>query len=267
VVVTVQQLCAELRRLGVGSADVVMVHASMRAVGEVEGRAQGVVSALDQAVGPDGTVVMNLGARDDSAWVSDHPEYERAALLADSEPFDYLHTPADPDNGVLAEVFRQTPGTSVNDHPDARFGGRGRLASQLLTDSPWDDYYGRGSLLERFVGVGGQVLRLGADLGTLTLLHYAEYLVPIEPKRRVRRHHLVCGSSGPEVRLVESLDDSDGIVDYPGEDYFAVLLRAYLDTGRAKTGTVGNARSELIDGADLVEFAIAWMAAHLARRV
>jgi aminoglycoside N3'-acetyltransferase len=102
VVVTVQQLCADLRRLGVGSADVVMVHASMRAIGEVEGRAQGVVSALDQAVGPDGTVLMNLGARDDSAWVSDHPENERAALLADSEPFDYLQTPADPDNGVLA---------------------------------------------------------------------------------------------------------------------------------------------------------------------
>jgi aminoglycoside N3'-acetyltransferase len=107
------------------------------------------------------------------------------------------------------------------------------------------------------------VLRLGADLGTVTLLHYAEYLVPIEAKRRVRRHHLVRGSNGPEVRTVESLDDSDGIVDYPDEDYFAVLLRAYLDTGRAKLGTVGHARSELIGGPDLVEFAVEWMAAHL----
>ncbi len=261
---TVQQLCDDLRRLGVASADVVMVHASMRAIGEVERRAQGVVSALDQAVGPDGTVLMNLGARDDFTWVSDRPENERAALLAHCDPFDYLSTPADPDNGVLAEVFRQTPGTMVNDHPDARFGGRGRLAHQLLADSPWDDYYGPGSVLERFVRRGGQVLRLGADLDTVTLLHYAEYLVPIEPKRRVRRHHLVRGSTGPEVRIVESLDDSDGIVDYPGEDYFAVLLRAYLDTGRARVGTVGRAHSELIDARDLVEFASAWMAAHLA---
>jgi len=95
------------------------------------------------------------------------------------------------------------------------------------------------------------------------LLHYAEYLVAIEPKRRVRRHHLVTGSNGPQVRIVESLDDSDGIVDYPGEDYFAVLLRAYFDAGRASIGTVGHARSELIDGPDLVEFAVAWMATHL----
>ncbi len=261
---TIQQLCDDLRRLGVAGADVVMVHASMRAIGEVEGRAQGVVSALDQAVGPDGTVLMNLGARDDFAWVSDRAENEREALLADSDPFDYLKTPADPDNGVLAEVFRQTPGTMVNDHPDGRFGGRGRLAHQLLTDPSWHDYYGPGSLLERFVHVGGKVMRLGADPDTVTLLHYAEYLVPIEPKRRVRRHHLVRGGSGPEVRIVESLDDSAGIVDYPGEDYFAVIMRAYLDTGRAKMGTVGRARSELLDSRDLVDFAVAWMAAHLA---
>jgi aminoglycoside N3'-acetyltransferase len=261
---TVQQLCDDVRRLGVASANVVMVHASMRAIGEVQGRAQGVVSALDQAVGPDGTLLMNLGARDDWAWVGDRPENERAALLAKSDPFDYLNTPADPDNGVLAEVFRQTPGTIVNDHPDGRFGGRGHLARQLLADLPWDDYYGPGSLLESFVRVGGKVLRLGADLGTVTLLHYAEYLVPIEPKRRVRRHHLVRGRTDPEVRTVESLDDSAGIVDYPGEDYFEVLLRAYLDTGRATIGTVGRARSELIDGPDLVEFAVTWMAEHLA---
>jgi aminoglycoside N3'-acetyltransferase len=102
---TVQQLCDDLRRLAVASGDVVMVHASMRAIGEVEGRAQGVVSALDQAVGPDGTVIMNLGARDDWAYVSDRPEDEREALLVGSDPFDYLTTPADPDNGVLAEVL------------------------------------------------------------------------------------------------------------------------------------------------------------------
>src|SRR5260370_30962874 len=121
---TVRQLCDDLRRLGVASGDVVMVHASMRAIGEVEGRAQGVVSALDEAVGPHGTVLMNLGARDDWAWVSDRTENEREALLADCDPFDYLNTPADPDNGVLAAVFRLTPGTNVNHHPDDPLGPR-----------------------------------------------------------------------------------------------------------------------------------------------
>jgi aminoglycoside 3-N-acetyltransferase len=80
----------------------------------------------------------------------------------------------------------------------------------------------------------------------------------------VRRHHMVPGPYGPEVRAVESLDDSDGIVDHPGDDYFATILRAYLATGRAATGTVGQASSELLDGPDLVTFAVAWMAEHLS---
>ena len=82
--------------------------------------------------------------------------------------------------------------------------------------------------MHRFVDAGGRVLRLGADLDTLTVLHYAEYLAPLPTKRRVRRHRLVKGRDHPELRVVECLDDSDGIVDYPEEDYFAVILREYL---------------------------------------
>ena len=216
----------------------------MRRIGEVEGRAEGVVRALDEAVGAEGTVLMNLGAREDIGT-----------------PFDYLRTPADPDNGILAEVFRQLPGTLVNNHPDARFGARGKLAHRLLADLPWDDYYGPGSVLERLVQAGGKVLRLGADPETVTLIHYAEYLAPVANKRRVTRQHLMLGAEGqPESRTVECLDDSDGIVDYPGEDYFGVILRKYLATGAASQGVVGGASSELIDAQHLVDFSVKWMA-------
>jgi aminoglycoside N3'-acetyltransferase len=242
-----------------------MVHASLRAIGPVDGGAAGVANALDAAVGPEGTVLMSLGAKDDWVWVNDRPESERAALLAEATPFDYLRTPADPDVGVLAEVFRQLPGTVVSDHPDGRFAARGRLAQHLVSSVPWDDYYGPGSPLERLVRARGKVLRLGADPDTVTLLHYAEYLAPLPSTRRVRRHRLVVGPDGTELRTVECLDDSKGIVDYPGDDYFAVILRSYLATGRASQGRVGQATSELLDAADLVDFAVSWMAANLQR--
>lgn len=254
-----------MRDLGVASGDVVMVHASLRAIGPVEGRAAGLLDALDAVVGSDGTLLMTLGAADDWAWVNDRPESERPALLADAAPFDYLRTPADPDVGTLAEAFRQRLGTVVNDHPDARFGARGRLAMQLLVDTPWNDYHGPGSTLERFVHFGGKVLRLGASLDTVTVLHYAEYLAPVGAKRRVKRHRLVTTSDGVELRCVECLDDEKGIVDYPGEDYFAVILRSYLATGRASHGMVGCAVSEIIDAGDIVRFGVLWMSEHLAR--
>ena len=63
--------------------------------------------------------------------------------------------------------------------------------------------------------------------------------------------------------MVECLDDNDGIVERPGEDYFITLLRAYLATGRASTGMVGQADSELLDAADVVAFGAAWMGEHL----
>lgn len=259
----VADLKADLAALGLSGGDVVMVHASLRAVGPVEGGAAGVLDAVSAVIGPAGTLVMTLGARDDWAWVNERPEPERPALLRDAEPFDALTTPADPEVGVLAEVFRTRPGTRVSDHPEGRFAAAGRLAGALVDDVPWNDYYGPGSPLERFVDAGGRVLRLGADLDTSTVLHYGEYLAHVPHKRRVRRHRLVATPRGPEVRTVECLDDEHGIVARPGEDYFAVILREYLGAGRARTGTVGRAASELLEAGDLVAFGVAWMEEHL----
>jgi aminoglycoside N3'-acetyltransferase len=90
-------------------------------------------------------------------------------------------------------------------------------------------------------------------------MHYAEYLAEVPGKRRVRRYRLVATPRGPELRLVECLDDNNGIVDYPGGDYFADILQAYLEQGTARRGRVGQADSELLDARDLVEFAARWM--------
>ena len=263
---SVERITTDVGRLGVGPGDLLMVHVSLRAIGPVEGGADGVLDALHEAIGPAGTLFVNVGARDDLDWVNDRPEEDRPGLLEGTEPFDCLRTPADPDVGVLAEVFRTRPGTKVSDHPEGRFGASGPLAADLLDDVPWDDCYGSGSPLDRFVQAGGQVLRLGADPDTLTIVHYAEHLAPLPHKRRVRRHRLVAGKNGgpPEVRTVDCLDDSAGIVDHPGEDYFTTILHTYLATGRATVGQVGNAVGELIDAADVVDHAVAWMAGNLA---
>ena len=242
-----EQLVADLRRLGVDAGDLVMVHASLRALGAVTGGADGVLDALGEALGPTGTLLLMIGPGEGIG------------------AFDALRTPVDPDVGVLAEVFRSRQGTLVSNHPEGRMGASGPLAAGLVADVPWDDYYGPGSPLERFVHHRGRVLRLGADLDTVTLLHYAEYLAELPSKRRVVRHPLVLGPQGPEHRAVTCLDDSDGIVAWPGPDYFGLILAAYLTTGRATAGRVGDATSELIDAADLVDFAVRWMAEHLTQ--
>src|SRR5690606_26831517 len=109
----------------------------------------------------------------------------------------------------------------VNDHAGARFAALGPRAEELLEPSPLHDYYGRGSVLQRFADMGGSVLRLGADTNTVTLTHWAEYLAEVPGARRVRVRY-VRADSGEQ--LIESLDDSEGLVDWPHGDYFHELF-------------------------------------------
>jgi aminoglycoside N3'-acetyltransferase len=260
--ISAAELTQDLKQLGVRGADTLMVHASLRALGPVDGGAEGVIEALERALGPDGTLLMILGCECDWDWVNERPEAERDALLADAPVFDAVTAQVFHEVGYLAEAFRKSAGTLVTDNPSGRFGARGHFARHLLQDAPWHDYYGPGSPLDRFCRIGGHVLRLGAAPDTTTVLHLAEYLADVPAKRRVRRHYRCPGPDGPVIRTVECLDDSNGIVDWPGEDYFATILRDYLKTNRAMRGKVGAAQSELIEADDLVRFGVRWMTEH-----
>jgi aminoglycoside N3'-acetyltransferase len=256
---TAGALIDDLRRLGVRRGDTLMIHASFRAIGPLPGGPEALLDALEDAVGSDGTLLMILGADIEHDWVNRLPEAERLPLLAEVPPFDPATAPVFHEVGHFAEIFRRRGGTRVTDNPSGRFGARGRLAHDLLADAPWHDYYGPGSPLDRFCQIGGRVLRIGANLDTTTVLHFAEYCADVSNKRRVRRHYRCHGPHGPETRAVECLDDEHGIVDWPGEDYFATILREYLATGPAKQGMVGRARSELLQAGDLVQIGTAWM--------
>lgn len=234
-------LATSLAALGpIGGRDV-MVHASLRRLGPVEGGAEGVLQGLGRALGPTGTMLMMVAADDD-------------------EPFDRLRTAADPENGVLAEVFRRHPGVEVNDHPACRFAAWGPGTADLLDPQPLHHYYGPGSPLERLVERGGAVLRLGADVGTVTLTHHAEYLARLDVKRSVERHYVRLDVG--EV-VITSLDDSNGIADWDHGDYFPQILRDFIAEGRAAVGRVGGCTAELLDARSFVEFATRWMEVNL----
>ena len=111
---------------------------------------------------------------------------------------------------------------------------------------------------------GGKILRLGANPDTVTALHYAEYLANLPEKKRTRWDYLLATEQGPSHVWVECLDDSDGIVEWRGEDYFALILKAHLKLGRHRSGSVGEAQSELIDASDIVLFGAHWMERNLA---
>ncbi len=228
-------LINQLADLGVGGRTPLMVHASLRRVGPIEGGADTLLDALFESLGPDGTLLMALGA--------------------DGEvPFDALMSPAEKDMGVLAEVFRRRTGTRVNDHAAARFGSAGLLSADLLEPTPLHDYHGPGSVMSRLAAFGGWVLRLGADPDTVTLTHWAEYIASVSEKRRVRSRY-VRADIGEQ--WIECLDDTEGI---RGDGaYFSQILADFLVAGKARIGPVGCCTAELFSAPVFVDFAVAWM--------
>lgn len=235
-------LVNQLKDLGIESCTLIMVHASLRKTGPIEGGADTLLDALIAALGDQGTVLMPLGA-------------------SEKHPFDALTSPAHEDMGILAEVFRQRKQVCVNDHAASRFSALGPLSQSLLEPMPLHDYHGHGSVLSRFTESGGSVIRLGADTDTVTLTHWAEYLANIPNKRRVRRRYLRLDTGE---QWIESLDDCDGIAHWDrGDDYFPQILTDYLAAGKARVGPVGNCLAELFDAPSFVDFAVRWIETNL----
>lgn len=233
---------AQLQSLGIDAGDILMLHTSMRKVGPVAGGCGGLLAALQAAVSPRGTLLMVLCADE-------------------SEPFDALTSPVDTDDmGVFAEFFRTFPGVQVNDHAADRFAALGPDARFLLEPVPLHHYHGPGSVLERFTERNGRVLRLGANVDTVTLTHYAEYLCAVPEKVCLSRRYERADTG---VQWIASLDDTDGIADWEGGDYFPQIFRDHRASGAVRIGPVGHCEAELFDAPAFVAFAVQWMNKHL----
>lgn len=261
----VARLAAALRDLGLRPGDVAMVHASLRALGPVEGGAAGVVAALLDAIAPGGTLM---------AFVSwDRSPYEETlngramdpATRAAWPAFDPRVARAYPGFGMLNAAILSHPAVRRSAHPDASMAAIGPLAEHLVVPHRLGEAYGRGSPLEQFVAARGRVLLLGAPPDAVTVLHHAEALARIPGKRRVTYEMPVLDAAGRKVWRHAEDFDSNGILDVfacPGEpDAVETIARAYLALGRHHAGRVGAADCLLFEAPDIVAFGVAWLEA------
>ena len=111
-----RQLTDDFRALGIGVGDTVMVHASIRAVGEVAGGPDQIHLALKDALTAEGTLMMYASC---PAYVDEvgrgnlSPEQE-GEVLEKLPAFDASTARCQRDNGALVELLRTFPGSAVN---------------------------------------------------------------------------------------------------------------------------------------------------------
>jgi aminoglycoside 3-N-acetyltransferase len=234
-----------------------MLHASVRAVGEVAGGPDQIHLALGDALTADGTILMYASCPqyyDEVGRGHLTPEQEQE-LLASLPAFDAATARCARDNGALVELFRTWPGTRVNDHV-ARFAVRGGHAAFLLAEQPWNDAFGAGSALERLVALDGRILLLGSDHDAVTFLHYAEHIVDVPDKVVVWFKVPVLEDGRRVWKDMREIDTGDVAHRHWPDRFFARIVDTYLAERGNHGALVGSARSHLIDARGLLSFAL-----------
>ena len=253
-----RELIAHLRTLGLSRGDTVMVHASVRSVGEVAGGPDQIHLAIKDAIGDEGTLLMYASCPqyyDEVGRGTLAPEVE-AELREKLPPFDALTARSARDNGALVELLRTYPGSHVNDHV-VRFVAWGAGAEHLLSPQPWAYAYGAGSVLERLLALDGKILMLGSDHDTVTFLHYTEHVGDF-PGKRVIRYQVPVLEKGARVwRWTAEIDTSDGGAHPHWPDrFFARIVDEHLRATRNRGGRVGDAPSWVMSARALHEHAL-----------
>ncbi|NUR26920.1 MAG: AAC(3) family N-acetyltransferase [Catenulispora sp.] len=221
-------------------------------MGRVDGGPAALLGALQDALGPNATIVVPTQTTQYSkssaahrAMLAGRAAAERRRLLRSIPGFDPARTPST-GMGVFAEYVRTHATACRSGHPTSSFAALGPAAEELTAVHPRTCHLGDDSPLGALARRDGQVLLLGVGFEKTTAFHLAEYRVA--PRRRVYYSKMYPSTTwDPYVGTV--LDASD----------FAAIGAEMREAAWVRTGTVAAAVSACFPLAPAVDFAEQWM--------
>ncbi|MCX5211259.1 AAC(3) family N-acetyltransferase [Kitasatospora sp. NBC_00240] len=236
--------------------EVLLVQASLRSLGPVEGGAATVVDALLDALGgpelgtlvaytatPENSSTSRLAATLTAGWSAERIAEWRAKM----PPFDPATTRSSPTMGRLSEEVRRRPEALRSNHPQTSFAAVGERAKEITEVHELACHLGRESPLGRLFEIGARALTIGVPLDRFTVFHLADLRMPDLPTR-----HYGC--------VVKDGDGSRWVhFDAPFLDdlHFAELGKDVLREARGiKEAVVGRAHCRLVPIRESVELAV-----------
>ena len=216
-------LTQHLLDLGLKSGGVLLVHCAFSQVKPVEDGPLGLIEALQEALGPAGTLVMPSMTDDDE------------------HPFNPLTTPC-VGMGVVANTFWRLPGVHRSDSPHA-FAAKGPQAARITEPHPVEVPHGLDSPVGRVYELDGEVLLLGVGHEANTTIHLAENMAEVRYRCQAQAHFYKDGQP-TQISYQE--------IDHCCEKFN--LLDSWLEAKSLQSRKpVGYAEARLIRSQDIVE--------------
>lgn len=157
-----EKISAQLRECGVKPGSVILVHSSLKALGQVPGGPATVIAGLLDVLGPQGTLLL--------------PALSYASVNAENPVFDEVKTPCCV--GAIPEYFRTMPNTRRSIHPTHSVCGQGKYVHEIFANHQLDTTpCGPHSPFSLLPNYNGSILFLGCGLWPNTSMHGVEELV------------------------------------------------------------------------------------------
>ncbi|MBQ9775531.1 MAG: AAC(3) family N-acetyltransferase [Lentisphaeria bacterium] len=223
---TKKSLKRDLAAMGLAPEQTVLIHSSMKSIGEVEGGADIVLDALQEYFAPGLLVFPTL------TW---------DCVDAAHPVFSVNDTPGCV--GILAELFRKRPGVKRSlspTHSVAAYGkdaevfvaGHERFDSPAHPDSPWGKLYHRNAV----------ILFIGTGIACNTYLHGVEEWLPVPGMLTDQQEQLVIIDEKGK-RIPRPMRRHVGAHSH----WYSLMEQPFRDQGALRDGTLGDAHVHLVD--------------------
>lgn len=169
--ITADRLAADFRQLGVQEGMTLLLHSSLKSLGQwVAGGPVAVILALEQVLGEDGTLVMPTQSSD----LTDPSGWSRPPVPEAWWPEIREHMPAyDPDltpirgMGIIPDCFRKQRGVRRSSHPIDSFAAWGKHRDVIIDSHGLEYAFGERSPLARIYELGEACCCLAWTMGTI----------------------------------------------------------------------------------------------------
>jgi aminoglycoside 3-N-acetyltransferase len=177
-IVTKEQIKADLRHLGLKENMTLILHSSLSKVGWVCGGQHAVITAIQEIITGNGTLVMPAFCRynsDPAKWDNPPVPPEWHQIIAEHMPAFDINNSETTNMGVIAESFRKYRGVFRSCHPQSSFCAWGKKAEEILEDHPLDFAFAEHCPLGKLYQHDAFILLLGVDYDSCTTFHLGEY--------------------------------------------------------------------------------------------